>query len=87
MTGKTINLQDFWKDNALQFNTFSIGLGWTKRHLDSSTLRRISSENYTVSEASITKSYKEFLGKQEVLYQARVLSAQAMTEARQKKEE
>ena len=84
---KLINLKDFWKDNNLQFDSFKKGLSWTKRQLDITTLRRISPDNYLVDSVTITKSYKEYLVKQDVIYQDRVRNAKQMTQKRLSKKD
>ena len=84
---KLINLQDFWAANNLKFPSFKKGLAWTKRHIDTSTVRRISDENYLIDSVIATRSYKEYLTKQEVIYEARVKRAHMMTGRRLSKNE
>lgn len=79
---KLINLQDFWTANNLKFPSFKKGLAWTKRYIDTSTVRRISAENYLIDSVIANKSYKEYLAKQETIYEARVKRAKMMTERR-----
>jgi hypothetical protein len=82
---KLINLKDFWEVNNLKFDSFKKGLSWTKRHLDISSLRRITADNYMVDSILITKSYKEYLINQEIVYQKRVDRAKLMTKNRKEK--
>jgi hypothetical protein len=82
---KLINLQDFWEVNNLKFPSFKKGLAWTKRHIDTSTVRRISAENYLIDSIIATRSYREYLAKQEDIYKDRVDRAKNMTKARQDK--
>lgn len=79
---KLINLKEFWEMNNLQFHSFKKGLAWTKRHIDNTTLRRISADNYLIDLSIASKKYKEYLVKQEVIYNERAARAIKMTKQR-----
>jgi len=79
---KLINLKTFWESNNLRFDSFKKGLAWTKRHMNSPSIRRISDENYLIDPVSAAKLYKEYLVKQEEIYVKRVQRAKDMTKLR-----
>ena len=84
---KLINLKQFWEASNLEFDSFKKGLAWTKRHIDEQTLRRVSADNYLIDSVAASKAYKEYLVKQDVIYEERCTRARLMTEQRRNKEE
>jgi PHD/YefM family antitoxin component YafN of YafNO toxin-antitoxin module len=84
---KLSNLKEFWEVHSLRFDTFKKGLAWTKKHIDTTTLRRISNENYLVDMVVMNKSYKEYLMKQDAIYEERCARAKLMTQQRIDKKE
>jgi hypothetical protein len=84
---KLINLKEFWEINSLRFDSFKKGLAWTKRHIDTQTIRRISADNYLIDSITANKAYKQYLLKQEIIYNERSTRAKLMTKQRTKKSE
>jgi hypothetical protein len=84
---KLINLKDFFDEHHLRFDTFKKGLAWTKKHIDITTLRRISTDNYLIDIVVANKSYKDYLVKQENIYEERCARAKLMTQQRIDKKE
>jgi hypothetical protein len=84
---KLINLKEFWEINSLRFDSFKKGLAWTKRHIDTQTIRRISADNYLIDSIIANKAYKQYLLKQEIIYNERSTRAKLMTKQRTKKSE
>jgi len=82
---KLINLKEFWEINNLRFDSFKKGLAWTKRHIDTQTIRRISADNYLIDSITANKAYKQYLLKQEIIYNERSTRAKLMTKQRTKK--
>jgi hypothetical protein len=82
---KLINLKEFWEVNNLRFDSFKKGLAWTKRHIDTQTIRRISADNYLIDSITANKAYKQYLLKQEIIYNERSTRAKLMTKQRTKK--
>jgi hypothetical protein len=84
---KLINLKKFWEANNLEFDSFKKGLAWTKRHIDNQTIRRISADNYLIDSTTANKAYREYLLKQEIIYNERCARAKLMTDQRMNKSE
>ena len=81
-----INLKEFWRDHNLEFKNFKSGLQWTKRHLDTNSLRRIAPDNYMVDAESLNKSYKQYVLLQDHIFNERVRRAKTMTSKRVNKD-
>jgi hypothetical protein len=79
---KLINLKEFWEAHNLRFDSFKKGLAWTKKHIDSESIRRISADNYLIDSITANKAYREYMVKQDGIYQDRCARAKLMTQRR-----
>lgn len=61
-----INVEDFFEEHHLRFESKKQGVAWVKRNLKPISLLRVG-PCYLVDEKEITKLFKEYISNQEIL--------------------